>query len=66
MYLHDPRLMRKDAKTKSRKKNNEDLVVDSLFWYGGYYYYDRAFNVNILIIFAVLAFLTISVYYIII
>ena len=35
VYLHDPRLMCRDAKTKSRRKNNEDLIQDSLFWYEG-------------------------------
>ena len=32
VYLHDPRLMSRDAKTKTRKKNKEDIVQDSLFW----------------------------------
>ena len=32
VYLHDPRLMSRDAKTKTRKKNKEDIIIDSLFW----------------------------------
>ena len=32
VYLHDPRCICKDAKTKTRKKNKEDVVLDSLFW----------------------------------
>ena len=32
VYLHDPRLIYKDAKTKTRKKNSEDSILDSFFW----------------------------------
>ena len=32
VYLHDPRLMSREAKTKTRRKNKEDIVIDSLFW----------------------------------
>ena len=32
VYLHDPRLIHKDAKTKTRKKNSEDSILDSFFW----------------------------------
>lgn len=32
VYLHDPRLMCRGAQIKSRKKNKEDIVIDSLFW----------------------------------
>lgn len=32
VYLHDPRCMVRDAKTKTRQKNKEDIVADSLFW----------------------------------
>ena len=32
VYLHDPRLMSREAKTKTRRKNKEDVVIDSLFW----------------------------------
>lgn len=32
VYLHDPRVMDASAKSKTRKKNKEDTVVDSLFW----------------------------------
>ena len=32
VYLHDPRLLCKEAKTKTRKKNRDDSVTDSLFW----------------------------------
>lgn len=32
VYLHDPRCICKDAKTKTRRKNKEDMMPDSLFW----------------------------------
>lgn len=32
VYLHDPRCICKEAKTKTRRKNKEDVVLDSLFW----------------------------------
>jgi len=32
VYLHDPRLQSRDARTRTRKKNKEDIVTDSLFW----------------------------------
>ena len=32
MYLHDHRCVYKDAKTKTRKKNKEDMMPDALFW----------------------------------
>jgi hypothetical protein len=32
VYLHDPRIICREAKTKTRRKNEEDSVVDSLFW----------------------------------
>jgi hypothetical protein len=32
VYLHDPRLVYKEAKTKTRKKNSEDSILDSFFW----------------------------------
>lgn len=32
VYLHDPRCIAKDAKTKTRRKNKDDVVIDSLFW----------------------------------
>lgn len=32
VYLHDPRVLCKSAKSKSRKKNKDDTAVDSLFW----------------------------------
>lgn len=32
MYLHDPRCICKEAKTKTRRKNKEDVVLDALFW----------------------------------
>ena len=32
MYLHDPRCICREAKTKTRRKNKEDVVLDSLFW----------------------------------
>lgn len=32
VYLHDPRIICREAKTKTRRKNKEDTVVDSLFW----------------------------------
>lgn len=32
MYLHDPRCICRDAKTKTRRKNKDDVVLDSLFW----------------------------------
>jgi len=32
VYLHDPRLIYRDAKTKTRKKNSEDSILDSFFW----------------------------------
>jgi hypothetical protein len=31
-YQPQPRLLNKDAKTKTRKKNRDDTVTDSLFW----------------------------------
>lgn len=32
VFLHDPRLISKIAKTKTRKKNKEDVIQDSMFW----------------------------------
>lgn len=32
VYLHDPRVICREAKTKTRRKNKEDTVVDTLFW----------------------------------
>lgn len=32
VYLHDPRCICKEAKTKTRRKNKEDVVLDALFW----------------------------------
>lgn len=32
VYLHDPRCICREAKTKTRRKNKEDTVLDSLFW----------------------------------
>lgn len=32
VYLHDPRLIHRDAKTKTRKKNSDDVILDSFFW----------------------------------
>eukprot|EP00401_Gymnodinium_catenatum_P078712 CAMPEP_0117483218 /NCGR_PEP_ID=MMETSP0784-20121206/13824_1 /TAXON_ID=39447 /ORGANISM="" /LENGTH=321 /DNA_ID=CAMNT_0005277743 /DNA_START=13 /DNA_END=978 /DNA_ORIENTATION=- len=32
VYLHDPRCICRDAKTKTRRKNKEDVVADALFW----------------------------------
>jgi hypothetical protein len=32
VYLHDPRCICREAKTKTRRKNKEDMVLDSLFW----------------------------------
>lgn len=32
VYLHDPRCICRDAKTKTRRKNKEDVVLDSMFW----------------------------------
>ena len=32
VYLHDPRCICDKAKTKTRKKNKEDMTPDSLFW----------------------------------
>jgi len=32
VYLHDPRILCRDSKTKTRKRNKEDDTVDSLFW----------------------------------
>ncbi|KAJ1406631.1 hypothetical protein B484DRAFT_436673 [Ochromonadaceae sp. CCMP2298] len=32
VYLHDPRCIYKEASTKTRRKNKEDVVLDSLFW----------------------------------
>lgn len=32
VYLHDPRIICREAKTKTRRKNKEDSVVDALFW----------------------------------
>lgn len=32
VYLHDPRCICRDAKSKTRRKNKEDENVDSLFW----------------------------------
>lgn len=32
VYLHDPRCICREAKTKTRRKNKEDVVLDSLFW----------------------------------
>lgn len=32
VYLHDPRCIAKDAKTKTRRKNKDDVIIDSLFW----------------------------------
>lgn len=31
VYLHDPRLMTRDAKTKTRRKNQDDAVLDRLY-----------------------------------
>jgi hypothetical protein len=32
VYLHDPRIICREAKTKTRRKNREDTAQDSLFW----------------------------------
>lgn len=32
VYLHDPRCICREAKTKTRRKNKEDVVLDALFW----------------------------------
>lgn len=32
VYLHDPRCVSKEARTRTRKKNKEDSTSDSLFW----------------------------------
>lgn len=32
VYLHDPRCICREAKTKTRRKNKEDVVMDALFW----------------------------------
>jgi hypothetical protein len=32
VYLHDPRCICHEAKTKTRRKNREDTVLDSMFW----------------------------------
>eukprot|EP01038_Epipyxis_sp_PR26KG_P008127 gene8127-11005_t len=32
VYLHDPRITNIEAKTKTRKKNKEDVIQDSFFW----------------------------------
>eukprot|EP01041_Mallomonas_annulata_P006201 gene6201-12567_t len=32
VYLHDPRVMDVNAKSRSRKKNKEDSTLDALFW----------------------------------
>jgi hypothetical protein len=32
VYLHDPRCICREAKTKTRRKNKDDIVLDSLFW----------------------------------
>jgi hypothetical protein len=32
VYLHDPRCICREAKTKTRRKNKEDVVLDSMFW----------------------------------
>ena len=32
VYLHDSRVALRDAKSKTRKKNKEDIIQDSLFW----------------------------------
>jgi len=32
VYLHDPRIICREAKSKTRKKNKEDETPDSLFW----------------------------------
>lgn len=32
VYLHDPRIVCREAKTKTRRKNKDDVVLDSMFW----------------------------------
>jgi hypothetical protein len=32
VYLHDPRIICREAKTKTRRKNKEDTVSDSYYW----------------------------------
>lgn len=32
VYLHDPRCICREAKTKTRRKNKDDVVLDSMFW----------------------------------
>jgi hypothetical protein len=32
IYLHDPRCICREAKTKTRKKNDEEYTLDSMFW----------------------------------
>lgn len=33
VFLHDPRIMCKGAKITTRRKNKEDVIPDSFFWY---------------------------------
>ena len=32
MYLHDPRCICREAKTKTRRKNKDDTLLDAIFW----------------------------------
>ena len=45
VYLHDPRLVHKGARTLTRKKNKEDIVQDSLFWYAKFKHANRIIGI---------------------